>query len=65
MHFLSAHEIPETVREPAAGEYRRRLAFALRDPATPEQRKREIALLLNAPSGTKPYKALAALRTET
>jgi len=64
MNFLSAHEIPEAVREPYASEHLRNLAFALRDPSIPERQKRELALLLNAPSGTKPYAALAALRKE-
>ena len=64
MHFLSAHELPEDVREPHASEYRRKLAFALRDPTVPERQRREIALLLNAPSGVKPYAAIAALRKE-
>lgn len=65
MNFLSTPEIPEAVREPHASDYRRRLAFALRDPALTERQRREVALLLNAPSGVKPYAALAALRKET
>lgn len=64
MNFLSAHELPEDVREPHASDYRRKLAFALHDPSIPERQKREVALLLNAPSGMKPYAALAALRKE-
>lgn len=64
MNFLSACEIPEGVKEPHASDYRRRLVFALHDPSTPERRRQELALLLNAPSGTKPYAALAALRKE-
>lgn len=64
MNFLSAHELPEAVREPYACDYRRKLAFALHDPSTPERQRQELALLLNAPSGTKPYAALAALRKE-
>jgi hypothetical protein len=64
MKFLSACEIPEDMKEPHASDYRRRLAFALHDPSTPERQRREIALLLNTPSGTKPYMALAALRKE-
>ena len=65
MNFLSAHELPEDVREPHASDYRRKLALALRDPTIPERQKREIALLLSVPSGEKPYAALAAFRKES
>lgn len=64
MHFLSAHDIPEAVREPHASDFRRKLAFALHDPTVSEGRRKEVTVLLNAPSGTKPYAALAALRKE-